>query len=219
LGDDDLKRGAVSRRQVLGWSATGAAGLIMPLGAWAAAKTAAMTEGPFYPRAADMPLDQDNDLTTIVGQTGVAAGALLDFSGRVIDEKDLPIKNALVEIWQCNNFGRYHDSRDDSAAPRDPFFQGFGRVVTDAEGRYRFRTIKPVAYPGRVPHIHYKVKSRDFGELTSQIFLVGEPGNDRDGLLRAIRKEAERKSVMMELKPAARDSGVKLVGSFDIVVG
>ena len=219
MGHDDSTNNDVSRRRALGWTATGLGCLMLPPPLWAAMKTPKMTEGPFYPRPVNMPLDQDNDLTTIAGKTGLAAGVLLDFSGRVIDENDRPLKNALVEIWQCNNFGRYHDSRDNSAAPRDPFFQGFGKVATDADGRYRFRTIKPVAYPGRTPHIHVKVKSPGFAEFTSQIFIAGEPGNDRDGVLRAMQKEAERKSVMMELKPAAPASGVKLVGSFDIVVG
>jgi protocatechuate 3,4-dioxygenase beta subunit len=207
-----------SRRQMLGWATAAASGLLLPA-AWAASKTPAMTEGPFYPRAKDLPLDQDNDLTTIAGKSGVAAGVLLDFSGRVVDEKDRPLRNALVEIWQCNAHGRYHDSRDDSRAPLDPFFQGFGKTVTDAEGRYRFRTIKPVAYPGRTPHIHFKVKSRDFGELTSQVLINGDPGNANDFVWRSIRNEADRKRVMMTLNPAPPGSTAKLVTDFEIVVG
>ena len=101
----------------------------------------------------------------------------------------------------------------------DPFFQGFGKTVTDSDGHYRFRTIKPVAYSGRTPHIHFKVKSRDFGEMTSQMFMPGDPGNDRDGVLRGVRSEADRKRLMMSLKPAAPDRGVKVLAGFDIVVG
>ncbi|MCY7386715.1 MAG: protocatechuate 3,4-dioxygenase [Burkholderiales bacterium] len=208
-----------SRRQLLGWAALGTGGMLLPSQVLAALKTPTMTEGPFYPGPKDLLLDQDNDLTTIVGKSGVAKGELLDLTGRVVDEKDRPMKNTLVEIWQCNSGGRYHHTGDDSRAPLDPFFQGFGKTVSDSEGRYRFRTIKPVAYAGRTPHIHFKVKSREFGEMTSQMFLPGDPANARDFVLRSISNEAERTRLMMSLKPAAPDSGVKLLAQFDIVVG
>jgi protocatechuate 3,4-dioxygenase, beta subunit len=213
----------LTRRQMLALAGLSGAGLIIPARVFAAleslVKTPPMTDGPFYPDAKDSPLDQDNDLTTFAGKSGVASGALLDFSGRVMDDQGRVMKSALVEIWQCNAFGRYHHSRDNNRAPLDSAFQGFGKVITDGDGRYRFRTIRPVAYPGRVPHIHVKVKSRSFGELTSQIFIEGESGNDRDFVLRSIRDEAQRKRAMMTLKPAAPESGVKLTGEFDIVVG
>jgi protocatechuate 3,4-dioxygenase, beta subunit len=178
-------------------------------------RTPRMTEGPFYPR--QMPLDDDNDLTKVKGQSGVAEGEILDFAGRVLDDKGRSVKNALVEIWQCNAYGVYHLAGD--SGKLDPNFQGFGKVATDGEGRYRFRTIKPVPYSGRTPHIHYKVKSRDFGEFTSQVLIAGDPGNERDGIFRSIRGAEERKRVLMELKPAAANSGAKLATDFDIVVG
>jgi protocatechuate 3,4-dioxygenase beta subunit len=137
----------------------------------------------------------------------------------VIDGRGRPVRDALVEIWQCNSFGRYHDGRDDSRAPRDPYFQGYGRFVTETEGRYRFRTIRPVAYPGRTPHIHVKVSSREYGVLTSQIFIDGEAGNERDGVLRSLKTEEERKRVTMTLTSGAADSTAKWVGEFEIVVG
>ncbi len=208
-----------TRRQMLAWATLGAGSLLVPQTVWAALKTPKLTEGPFYPGPKDLLLDQDNDLTTIAGKSGVAAGVLLDISGRVVDDKARPMRNTLVEIWQCNAHGRYHHSSDDNKAPLDPAFQGFGKTVTDDEGRYRFRTIRPVAYPGRVPHIHFKAKSRHFGEFTSQIFIEGEAGNDRDFVLRSFRNEAEKSRVMMALKPAAPGSSVKLVGEFEIVVG
>ena len=208
-----------SRRQLLRWAALGASALLLPREVLAALKTPTMTEGPFYPGPKDLLLDQDNDLTTITGKSGVATGELIDLTGRVVDERDRPLKNALVEIWQCNGNGRYHHTGDDSRAPLDPFFQGYGKTVTDREGRYRFRTIKPVAYSGRTPHIHFKVKSREFGEMTSQMFVPGDPGNARDFVLRNIRNEADRMRLMMSLKPAAPISGVKLLAQFDMVVG
>ena len=208
-----------SRRQLLRWAALGASALVRPGEVLAALKTPTMTEGPFHPGPKDLLLDQDNDLTTITGKSGVATGELIDLTGRVVDERDRPMKNALVEIWQCNGNGRYHHTGDDSRAPLDPFFQGYGKTVTDREGRYRFRTIKPVAYSGRTPHIHFKVKSREFGEMTSQMFVPGDPGNARDFVLRNIRNEADRMRLMMSLKPAAPISGVKLLAQFDMVVG
>lgn len=221
--DEGHMKQSFTRRHALSLAALSCGSLILPTHVLAAlnaaVKTPSMTDGPFYPEAKDLPLDQDNDLTTFVGKSGVASGVLLDFSGRVMDVEGRAMKNALVEIWQCNAFGRYHHSRDNNGAPLDPAFQGFGKVITDSDGRYRFRTIRPVAYPGRVPHIHVKVKSRSFGELSSQIFIEGESGNDRDFVLRSIRDEATRKRVMMTLKRAAPESGVKLIGEFDIVVG
>ena len=146
-------------------------------------------------------------------------GELLDLCGRVMDENDRPLQNALVEIWQCNGNSRYHHTGDDSRAPLDPFFQGYGKTATDREGRYRFRTIKPVAYSGRTPHIHFKVKSREIGEMTSKMFVPGELGNARDFVLPNIRNEADRLRLMMSLKPASPISGVKLLAQFDMVVG
>jgi protocatechuate 3,4-dioxygenase, beta subunit len=178
-------------------------------------RTPRMTEGPFYPR--EIPLDDDNDLTRVKGRAGTAQGEVLDLSGRVIDDKGRPARNALVEIWQCNAYGVYHLAGDSGKI--DPNFQGFGKIATDGEGRYRFRTIKPVPYTGRTPHIHYKVKSRDFGEFTSQVLIAGEPGNERDGVFRSIRNAEERKRVVMELKTAAADSGAKFATDFEIVVG
>ena len=212
-------QGNTSRRRLLCWAALGTSAILLPGEVLASLKTPTMTEGPFYPGPKDLLLDQDNDLTTITGKSGVATGELIDLTGRVVDERDRPMKNALVEIWQCNGNGRYHHTGDDSRAPLDPFFQGYGKTVTDREGRYRFRTIKPVAYSGRTPHIHFKVKSREFGEMTSQMFVPGDPGNARDFVLRNIRNEADRMRLMMSLKPAAPISGVKQLAQFDMVVG
>ena len=160
-----------SRRQLL--IAAAGSWVTSALPAWALEKTPRLTEGPFYPRPVDMPLDDDNDLTRIKGKQGVARGTLIDLTGRVVDNSGKAVVAAIMEIWQCNHYGRYHDGRDDSPLPRDPFFQGFGKTTTDAEGRFRFRTIRPVAYPGRVPHIHFKVKGGSFNELTSQLFIAG----------------------------------------------
>ncbi len=206
-----------SRRQLLIMSAATAATTFIP--AWALEKTPRMTEGPFYPRAVDMPLDNDNDLTRIKGKDGVASGSLLDLTGRVVDSTGKIMPAVTVEIWQCNSHGRYHDGRDSSSSPLDPFFQGFGKTATDAEGRFRFRTIRPVAYPGRVPHIHFKVKGNGFKELTTQMFVAGDDGLEGDGIYRSLRTTELKKQMTVELKPAAANSGAMLAGYFEIMIG
>jgi protocatechuate 3,4-dioxygenase beta subunit len=145
--------------------------------------TPAQMEGPFYP--IDLPLDRDNDLTRVAGQPRAAHGIVTDLSGAVLDLNGRPIKNARVEIWQCDARGFYHHPHD-RGGRSDPAFQGFGHTSTDAAGRYRFRTIRPVAYPGRTPHIHAKVLLPDTAEFTTQIYIAGEPLNQRDGLFRSL---------------------------------
>ncbi len=205
------------RRQLLITAAGAAAGSFIP--AWALEKTPAMTEGPFYPRPADMPLDDDNDLTRVKGKEGVASGTLLDLTGRVVDAGGKGIAVANVEIWQCNSHGRYHDARDSSSSPRDPFFQGFGKTLCDAEGRFRFRTIRPVAYPGRAPHIHFKVKAAQFKELTTQMFVAGDAALERDGIWRSLHSAEMKRQMAVVLKPAEAGSGASLSGHFEIMIG
>jgi protocatechuate 3,4-dioxygenase beta subunit len=200
-----------ARRRVLAWIG---ASVAMPLGATPAlaedhAPTPRMTEGPFYPRK--FPADSDADLTRVAGQGAVAEGKILDVSGRVLDRNGRPRAGSRVEIWQCDAHGVYHYVGEPEGSI-DPNFQGFGAVTTDAEGRYAFRTIKPVAYPGRTPHIHFTVADGGKRRLTSQMFIEGEPGNERDGLYRYLGKDARR--VTMRLA----DAGANLTGALDIVL-
>ena len=167
------------------------------------------TEGPFYPRS--LPADSDADLTRVAGRTDRARGTPLEVTGRVLDRSGRPRAGARVEIWQCDANGRYHHVGDNDAA-LDPAFQGFGAVTADAEGRYRFRTIKPVPYPGRTPHIHFTVGEGGRRRLTSQMYIEGEPGNARDGLYRSLGAEAAR--VTMKLA----ESAGTLQGALDIVL-
>jgi protocatechuate 3,4-dioxygenase beta subunit len=169
--------------------------------------TPRMTEGPFYPRS--FPKDVDADLTKIEGHSRVAQGSALDVSGRVIDRAGRPRAGARVEIWQCDARGQYHHVGEPEG---DRDFQGFGFTTTDVEGRYAFRTIRPVPYPGRTPHIHFSVLEGNRRRLTSQMFIEGEPGNARDGLYRSLGGDA--KLVTMKLEQA----GAALRGALDIVL-
>src|ERR1700704_4816084 len=143
-----------SRRLLL----AGAGASLLPLHSTFAAgliATPAQTEGPFYPTA--FPADMDNDLVQVRGQAAQAMGTVLHLEGRVLDPNGRPVDGALVEIWQCDAQGVYDHPRQPGRERRDMAFQGYGRMIVTADGRYTFRTLKPVAYPGRTPHIHFKV--------------------------------------------------------------
>lgn len=175
-------------------AAAGAALLAAPIGPWslpaqaASSKpTPAQTEGPFYPVA--VPPDSDSDLLAN-GALRYAAGQPAWIEGSVSDLDGRAVRGAVVEIWQCDAAGRYHHPGDGGRADRA--FQGFGQVVVDGEGRYRFRTIRPVAYAGRAPHIHVKVRLASRELLTTQLYVQGDPANARDGLWRSLRSDEDR---------------------------
>ncbi len=149
--------------------------------------TPAQTEGPFYP--VKIPADSDFDLLRN-GSATYARGQPAWVGGRVLDMQDKPVTGAQVEIWQCDEAGHYHHPGDGGKA--DAAFQGFGRVSVGADGQYRFRTIKPVAYRGRTPHIHVKVKLGNRELLTTQLYVSGDPGNERDFLWRNLGAEGRQ---------------------------
>src|SRR5213594_786171 len=130
------------RRRFLRAMGLGAALFAVP-GAFAAEliRTPRQTEGPFYPD--HLPLDTDNDLIIVNDGVMPAIGEITHLSGRILDARGQPIRNALVEIWQVDGHGVYLHSRD-THAKRDQNFQGFGRFLTASSGEYYFRTIKPV---------------------------------------------------------------------------
>ncbi|MDH3693278.1 MAG: protocatechuate 3,4-dioxygenase [Gammaproteobacteria bacterium] len=179
-------------------------------------KTPRQSRGPFYP--AKLLLDDDNDLVQVKGQPQPAKGTVTHICGHVLDMTGRPLRRSSVRIWQCNAFGRYHHPRDRRDMPLDPGFQSTGHFVTGDDGAYRFRTIKPVPYPGRTPHIHFEVSGAGFNPITTQMYVAGEPDNKRDGLLNSIRDEASRKSVIVDLNPSQQLNN-ELAGEFDIVVG
>jgi protocatechuate 3,4-dioxygenase beta subunit len=180
--------------------------------------TPAQTAGPFYPLT--FPADSDNDLVQIAGQSGIAKGTVTYVTGHILDSTGRPVSGARVEIWQCDANGRYHYARDDrNGRPLDENFQGYGQAITDAVGSYRFRTIRPVPYPGRTPHIHFAVSGPGLPRFTTQMYVAGEPLNERDGVLMGIRDPAARARVIVPLRPAPGAEPGALAGSFDIVLG
>jgi len=180
--------------------------------------TPGQTEGPFYP--ADWLGDIDNDLVLVKGEDAKAMGTFLHLRGRILDRAGQPIEGAIVEIWQCDADGVYHHPWDERGRRKaDAGFQGRGRVETDAQGRYVFRTIKPAGYSGRTPHIHFKIMQPGGDTLVTQMYFAGEPTNDRDFILNRIADPAQRESVLVELEDADAVEPGAVAGQFDIVLG
>ena len=213
----------VSRRRVLEMSAaTGSLAMlygISPLLAKNLRRTPTQVLGPFYPVL--KPLDQDADLTQIQGKSGRASGQVIHVTGRVIDSQGRPVKDARLEIWQANASGRYTHSSDKNPAPLDPNFDGFAVMSTDSQGRYRFKTIKPGAYPEspgvvRPPHIHFDVTGK-VNRLVTQMYFPGEPLNDKDRVLQIAGKNRER--LIASLLPPTQDLDPEsLLAVWDIVL-
>ena len=182
-------------------------------------RTPPQTEGPFYPNK--LPLDTDNDLLVINDTITPAVGEVTHLTGRILDARGNPVRNALIEIWQCDNKGVYLHTRDSGPKEkqRDKNFQGFGRFLTSSNGDYYFRTIKPVPYPGRTPHIHFKIKKSGKELLTTQCYIKGERRNERDGIFRAIRDVKARDAVLVAFTPVKESRIGELAARFDIVLG
>jgi len=215
---------AWSRRRFLGGAAFGAAAIATSAyytvpGAFAQAlvRTPAQTEGPFYPDR--LPLDTDNDLLVINDSITPAVGDITHLTGRILDARGNPVRNAMVEIWQVDNRGSYLHTNGAVQAGRDTHFQGFGRFMTASPGDYYFRTIKPVPYPGRTPHIHVKVKVRGRADFVTQCYIRGEQRNSSDGVLQGIRDLAQRESVIIDFAPMAGSTIGELAARFDIILG
>jgi protocatechuate 3,4-dioxygenase beta subunit len=179
--------------------------------------TPAQTEGPFYPDK--LPLDTDNDLLVLNDSLTEAVGQITYFSGRVLSKSGEPIRNAAVEIWQADNNGAYLHSKSDNGDKRDRNFQGFGRFITGSTGEYLFRTIKPVPYPGRTPHIHVMVKVKGHEKFTTQCYIKGHEGNEKDGIWKSITDPKKRANVTVPFEPITGAKHHELAARFEIVLG
>jgi protocatechuate 3,4-dioxygenase beta subunit len=179
---------------------------------WAGAVVAPTPEqplGPFYPRV--LPADRDSDLVQIRGRAEMAQGTALYLDGSVTDGNGAPVTGALVEIWQCDVHGKYLRPADDSPGARDENFQGYGQARTDASGSYAFRTIRPVAYSGRPPHIHFQVSHPRYRKLVTQLYAQEASAAARGWA------ESSNPSLWVTFAPSARADGA-LAAHFDIVL-
>lgn len=197
----------------------GAAVCAAGLGARAAAQDSSLiatprqTEGPFYPRR--KPADTDNDLVAYGAASQQAEGDLLTLGGRVLDSRGQPLSGARVELWHCDIHGTYHHVGASGQA--DQYFQGYGEIVTDGQGHYRFRTIKPGLYTGRTRHIHFKVIAPGRRTLTSQMYFdTGMEANLRDGIYRRL-SETERTAVTMKTRQNCGENAT-IEGKLNIIV-
>ena len=154
-----------------------------------------------------------------VTQKWPAVGQVTYLSGRILDAGGAPIRNALVEIWQCDHSGAYLHSGSSNGDRRDKNFQGFGRFSTGSTGEYLFRTIKPVSYPGRCPHVHFAVKIKGRETWTTQCYIKDEPANEKDGIWRSIRYEKQRAALTVDFAPLKDAKAGELAARFDIVMG
>jgi len=212
---------ARTRRHFLSTLAVAGGGLLYAPGVLAEqlALTPRQTEGPFYPTR--LPLDTDNDLIVVNAALTPADGVITHLTGRLLDAGGEPVRNAVVEIWQCDANGVYLHTADSGGKQdkQDKNFQGFGRFVTGKDGGYLFRTIKPVPYPGRAPHIHYAVKMKGREKWTTQCYIKGHPGNEKDGVWRGIRDEKQRAAVTVDFAGLPEAKAGEFAATFDIVMG
>jgi protocatechuate 3,4-dioxygenase beta subunit len=184
------------------------------------------TLGPFYPRnAGERPAETDADLLRIEGDRVLTKGVPIYLTGRVLDRRGQPLTNAAVEIWQCDAHSVYHHPAGGAEAERDPNFQGYGMTRTDSGGTFHFRTIKPIAYPGRTPHIHVRVQASGASAFATQLYLPDDPGNRRDFLFSRMSAE-DQAALTLKFEPTtaagamhALARATQLIARTELVVG
>ncbi|MEM7011895.1 MAG: protocatechuate 3,4-dioxygenase [Verrucomicrobiota bacterium] len=211
----------MNRRQFFTRSALTAAAFTTP-GLFAEQlETATMVEGPYYPDV--FPLDTDNDLLIINDSITPAVGEITHVSGRVLFKSGEPARNAFVEIWQVDNQGIYLHSNAARTDERDANFQSYGRFLTDSQGRYYFRTIKPVPYKdrriSRAPHIHFGISLGGKRVFTTQMMVKGDPGNADDSLLQRIEDPKARATLLVDFQQLPGSKLGELNAEFDIIMG
>lgn len=211
----------LSRRRILSSGVKAGLGALMvpPIigRAWAAGSlrpTPSQPAGPFYPAA--LPAEHDSDLAR-VADAATAIGQIVQLDGTVRGIDGAPIAGATVEIWQCDAVGVYHHVGDRAEDAADPGFQGYGQTETDPAGAYRFRTIHPVPYPGRTPHIHVMVSGPGVRRLVTQLYVAGLASNARDFLFSRLEAD-EQARLQVEFRPAPQVEPGALAGRFDLIV-
>ena len=212
-GDRGMASGGLTRRALV----FAASSLLVPTVVLAAvAPTPGAAEGPFYP--VRIPSDDDADLVSVEGAVREAGGDILHLAGRVLDANARPIAGARIEIWQCDANGVYLHPGDRRRDSRDAGFQGFGHAKADTAGRFAFRTIVPVPYPGRTPHIHVKVVRDGRDLLTTQFYRLDHPQNPSDFLFRRLAPSEQRR-VSMVIRPRAASPRPTFETEIDLVIG
>ena len=186
---------------------SGAAGTLLAPLAVAQTTSGAMrvspsqTLGPFYPRnAAERPTETDADLLRVEGNRVLTKGVPIYLIGRVFDRRGQLLPNATVEIWQCDANAVYHHPAGGAETERDLNFQGYGVARTDVTGAFHFRTIKPIAYPGRTPHIHVRVQPATGSPFATQLYLRDDPNNRRDFLFSRMSAD-EQAALTLKFEP------------------
>lgn len=183
------RRGFASAGLAAAALATGASGVLAKA---APPGTPGSTIGPFYP--IQRPADSDADLVWIKGRSQRALGNVIEVTGRVLDRHGKPMRDATLELWQCNAAGRYVHPNDISTAPLDPNFQGYARVQTGADGEWRITTIKPSSYDSpigkRTPHIHFDVQGSSHRLIAQMYFADEAPLNANDQLYKELGPDA-----------------------------
>lgn len=178
------------------------------------AATPSQPQGPFYPHR--FPDDTDNDLAQVRGIAQPAHGEVIHLIGRVMDTMGQLIPNASIEIWQCDANAHYHHHRDSPPSAWDPGFQGYGKTLSSHDGQYRFRTIFPLAYPGRTPHIHFAVRAEGLQLLITQMYVARVATNPHDHLFRSLSTRAQQQ-LLVDFDRLAPQAGAR-VGQFDLVL-
>lgn len=212
----------LSKRRFVQGIAAGTAALTVPgVFAQTLTETATTGDGPFYPDR--MPLDTDNDLLIVNDGITPAVGEIAHFGGRLLDASGTPIRNAFIEIWEADTLGSYIHTGGRNEGKIDGNFQGYGRFLTDARGRYYFRTIKPVSYTlggqFRAPHIHVAVSKAGQRIMATQAMVKGHPDNEGDLIVERIRDPALLETIMVEYRPLPGSTIGELEANFDIVLG
>ncbi len=177
--------------------------------------TPADAEGPFYP--VEIPSDSDNDLLRVMGRESVSSGQMAYLRGKIMDRAGKVIDGARVEIWQCDNGGVYHHPQDPGSQDHD--FQGFGAMVTNREGEYHFRTLRPVPYTGRTPHIHYRVTADGFDRLTTQLYVAEESERNAEDFLYKRHTKSDRALVTTAFSQTTVAADGPVAAAFNIVLG